>query len=73
MNDFGLIFIKYEYRHRLRLLAFDAKRRILEKTVRQSDWKLIRALPLFCEMSEANFEDTGERRVSAALSRSTSP
>jgi CRP/FNR family transcriptional activator FtrB len=27
----------------------------LEKTVRQSDWKLIRALPLFCDMSEANF------------------
>jgi len=37
------------------LVAFGAKRRILEKTVRQSDWKLIRALPLFCEMSEANF------------------
>jgi CRP/FNR family transcriptional activator FtrB len=27
----------------------------LEKTVRQSDWKLIRSLPLFCDMSEANF------------------
>ncbi len=26
------------------------------KTVRQSDWKHIRALPLFCDMSEANFE-----------------
>jgi CRP/FNR family transcriptional activator FtrB len=25
--------------------------------VRQSDWKLIRALPLFCDMSEANFEE----------------
>lgn len=24
--------------------------------MRQSDWKLIRALPLFCDMSEANFE-----------------
>jgi CRP/FNR family transcriptional activator FtrB len=28
-----------------------------EKTVRQSDWKLIRALPLFCDMSESNFEE----------------
>ncbi len=25
--------------------------------MRQSDWKLIRALPLFCDMSEANFEE----------------
>jgi CRP/FNR family transcriptional regulator, transcriptional activator FtrB len=25
--------------------------------VRQSDWKLIRALPLFCDMSETNFEE----------------
>jgi len=24
--------------------------------VRQSDWKIIRALPLFCDMSEENFE-----------------
>ena len=24
--------------------------------MRQSDWKLIRALPLFCDMSQANFE-----------------
>jgi CRP/FNR family transcriptional activator FtrB len=31
--------------------------------VRQSDWKLIRALPLFCDMSEANFEEL----VSAAF------
>jgi CRP/FNR family transcriptional regulator, transcriptional activator FtrB len=31
--------------------------------VRQSDWKLIRALPLFCDMSEANFKEL----VSAAL------
>jgi CRP/FNR family transcriptional activator FtrB len=38
------------------LLAFVAKARSLENTVRQSDWKLIRALPLFCDMSEANFE-----------------
>jgi len=38
------------------LLAFSAKRRILEKTVRQSDWKLIRALPLFSDMSEENFQ-----------------
>jgi hypothetical protein len=27
-----------------------------EKTVRQSDWRLARALPLFCDMSETNFE-----------------
>ena len=25
--------------------------------MRRSDWKLIRALPLFCDMSEANFEE----------------
>jgi CRP/FNR family transcriptional activator FtrB len=25
--------------------------------VRQADWKLIRALPLFCDMSEANFKE----------------
>jgi CRP/FNR family transcriptional activator FtrB len=39
------------------------KVRSLEKTVRQSDWKLIRALPLFCDMSEVNFEEL----VSAAF------
>jgi CRP/FNR family transcriptional regulator, transcriptional activator FtrB len=33
-----------------------------EKTVRQSDRKLIRKLPLFCDMSDANFE----KLVSAA-------
>jgi CRP/FNR family transcriptional activator FtrB len=38
------------------LLAFIAKARILEIAVRQSDWKLIRALPLFRDMSDANFE-----------------
>jgi CRP/FNR family transcriptional activator FtrB len=31
--------------------------------VRQADWKLIRALPLFCDMSEANFKEL----VSAAF------
>jgi CRP/FNR family transcriptional activator FtrB len=38
------------------LLAFITKARILENAVRQSDWKLIRALPLFRDMSDANFE-----------------
>ncbi|MBI3702370.1 MAG: cyclic nucleotide-binding domain-containing protein [Rhizobiales bacterium] len=33
------------------------------KTVRQSDWKVIRALPLFRDMSEANFDEL----VSAAF------
>jgi CRP/FNR family transcriptional activator FtrB len=37
------------------LLAIVARSRSLEKTVRQSEWKLIRALPLFSDMSEANF------------------
>jgi len=45
------------------LLAFADIVRSLEKTVRQTDWKLIRALPLFCDMSEANFE----KLVSAAF------
>jgi len=31
--------------------------------VRQSDWKIIRALPLFCDMSEENFE----KLISAAF------
>ena len=31
--------------------------------MRQSDWKVIRALPLFCDMSEANFDEL----VSAAF------
>jgi CRP/FNR family transcriptional activator FtrB len=38
------------------LLALVAKPRSLENAVRQSDWKLIRALPLFRDMSEANYE-----------------
>jgi CRP/FNR family transcriptional regulator, transcriptional activator FtrB len=38
------------------LLTFAAKIRRLEKAVRQTDWKQIRALPLFSDMSEANFE-----------------
>ena len=28
-----------------------------EKTLRQADWKLIRALPLFSDMSESNFQE----------------
>ena len=34
--------------------------------MRQSDWNLIRALPLFCDMSEANF---GELLNAAFLQR----
>jgi len=45
------------------LLALVASSRILETAVRQSDWRIIRALPLFCDMSEENFE----KLVSAAF------
>ena len=38
-------------------MAFAAKIRDWEKIVRQSDWKLVRSLPLFSAMSEANFEE----------------
>jgi CRP/FNR family transcriptional activator FtrB len=39
------------------LLAFAATIRSWEKIVRQSDWKLVRSLPLFSAMSETNFEE----------------
>jgi CRP/FNR family transcriptional activator FtrB len=39
------------------LLAFAAKIRNREKIVRQSDWKLVRSLPLFSDMTKANFEE----------------
>jgi CRP/FNR family transcriptional activator FtrB len=38
-------------------LAFAAKVRSRGKLVRQSDWKLVRSLPLFSAMSETNFEE----------------
>jgi CRP/FNR family transcriptional regulator, transcriptional activator FtrB len=39
------------------LTKFAAKALNWGNTVRQSDCKLIRALPLFCDMSEANFDE----------------
>ena len=61
-----MISINLLRRRRHALSAFAVKIRSLERIVRQSDWNLIRALPLFCDMSEANF---GEQLNAAFLQR----
>jgi CRP/FNR family transcriptional activator FtrB len=52
-----LIFIKARRRYLFSLLTAIETPKSWEKTVHQTDLKLIRALPLFCDVSEANFEE----------------